>query len=409
MPETPGSFSGSDAIFCVVCIFLVPFAAAGLGLINTGLSRSRNAAHSMLAALCVFAAAVLVFGACGFAIESGNAARWIGDGPLFLRGLDFNSPAGAVLLLELFGAALAAMIPLAAGGERWRLAAICVSTAVLTGWTYPLFAHWMWGGGWLARQGFMDSAGGSSIQVVGGLTALSIAWILGPRRGKFTSDGVPTAMPGHNAVIVLFGCMLALVGWIGLNSAGGILFGGAKAIGSVGIAINTVLAAAAAAASAVVITRVRFGKPDASLAANGWVAGLVASSAGCAIVKPASAVFIGAVAGAVVILAIELFELRMKVDDPAGAISVHAVGGIWGVLAIGMFGPLPGQLLAQLIGVATLIGLVLPMSYGLNWLLDRVLHQRVAAEGERQGMDLFELGAGAYPDFVTHREDLMRR
>ncbi len=155
------------------------------------------------------------------------------------------------------------------------------------------------------------------------------------------------------------------------------------------------------------MTRVRFGKPDASLAANGWVAGLAASSAGCVLVKPAAAVFIGSVAGAVVILAIELFELHMKVDDPAGAISVHAVGGIWGVIAAAIFGP--ARFLPQLIGVATLIGLVLPMSYVLNWLLDKIMRQRVAAEGERQGMDLFELGAGAYPDFVTHREDLLRR
>lgn len=401
MPETPGTFSGSDAIFCVLCIFLVPFAVAGLALINTGLTRSRNAAHAMLASLCVFAAAVLVFGACGAAVESGNAGR------LFLRGMDFNSSAGAMLLFELFGVGVAAIIPLGAGAERWRIAAICASTALLAGWTYPLFAHWTWGGGWLARQGFIDAGGGGSIQGVGGLTALAVAWILGPRRGKFTSDGVPTAMPGHNAVMVLLGCMLALVGWIGLNSGGGMLFGGAKAISTIVIAINTVLAAAASAATAAVITRVRFGKPDASLAANGWVAGLAASSAGCALVKPAAAVFIGAVAGAVVILAIELFELRMKVDDPAGAVSVHAVAGMWGILAAGIFGP--GQFLAQLIAVATLVGLILPMSYGLNWLLDKIMRQRVAAEGERQGMDLFEVGAGAYPDFVTHREDLLRR
>lgn len=407
MLETQGSLSGSDAIFCILCIFLIPLAAGGLALMNTGLNRSRNAAHAMLASLCVFAVAALAFGACGFAVESGNPERWIGNGTLFLRGVDFNSSSSAVLLFQLFGASLAAMIPLGAGAERWRVSAICASTALLAGWTYPLFAHWSWGGGWLARQGFVDAAGGGSIQVLGGVTALSIAWILGARRGKFTSDGVPTAIPGHNAVIVLFACLLALVGWIGLNSAGGMLFGGRNAIGSVVIAINTVLSAAAAAASAAIITRVRFGKPDASLAANGWIAGLVASSAGCAIVKPAAAVFIGAVAGAVVMLAIELFELRMKVDDPAGAISVHAAGGIWGLLAVGMFGP--GQFLAQLIGVATLVGLVLPMSYGLNWLLDRAMRQRVAAEGERQGMDLFELGAGAYPDFMTHREDLLRR
>jgi ammonium transporter, Amt family len=206
---------------------------------------------------------------------------------------------------------------------------------------------------------------------------------------------------------VLFGCMLALPGWIALNTAGATLFASARPMDAGPIGVNTLLAAAGGAIAALSVTRLRFGKPDASLTANGWVSGLVASSAGCAVVKPVEAVLIGVVAGALVVFGIEILELRMKVDDPGGAISVHAVGGIWGVMAAGIFGP--GQLLPQLVGVATLIGCVLPMSYGLNWALDRIVRQRVTAEGERQGMDLFELGAGAYPDFVTRPDDLFRR
>ncbi len=399
MPET--LTLEMQAIFPFFCILLVPFAGAGLSLINAGLNRSRNAAQTMLASLCVFAVAALVYFVCGLAVET--------NGRLFLRGLIFDSASGTILLLQLFSVGLAAMIPLAAGAERWRLAASCASTALFAALTYPLFAHLVWRGGWLTSLGFLDASGASCIQSVGGLTALSIAWILGPRRGKFTSDGVPTAMPGHNAVVVLFGCMLAPVGWMGLNAAGAMLFANAKPIDSILVAVNTILSASGAAAAALAITRVRFGKPDASLTVNGWVSGLVASSAGCAVLKPAEAVLTGMVAGALVIFGIELLELRMKVDDPAGAISVHAVGGMWGVLAVGIFAGEPASLLAQLVGVATLMGFVLPMSYGLNWLLDRFLRQRVAAEGERQGMDLFELGAGAYPDFVTHREDLFRR
>lgn len=375
-----------QAIFCFFCTLLVPLVAAGLAFINAGLNRSRNAAQVMLASLAVFAVAVLAYALCGFAVARST---------------------GTVLVFELFSVAIAALIPLAAGAERWSLAASCMSTAIFAAWTYPLFAHWVWGGGWLARQGFQDAGGASCIQSVGGLTALSIAWILGPRRGKFTSDGVPTAMPGHNAVIVLFGCMLALPGWIALNAAGATLFASARPLDAGSIAVNTLLAAAGAAIAALSITRLRFGKPDASLTANGWVSGLVASSAGCAVVKPVEAVLIGVVAGALVVFGIEILELRLKVDDPGGAISVHAVGGIWGVLAAGIFGP--GQLLPQLVGIGTLIGCVLPMSYGLNWVLDRIIRQRVAAEGERQGMDLFELGAGAYPDFVTRPDDLFRR
>ncbi|HTU47177.1 MAG TPA: hypothetical protein VMF91_19095 [Bryobacteraceae bacterium] len=377
-----------QAFFTFFCTLLVPFAAAGISLLNAGLSRSRSAAHSMLTSLVVFAIAMLAYALCGFLVARSS---------------------GSVLLLQLFSVGIAAMIPLAAGAERWRIAAASVSTAIFAGWTYPLFAHLAWNGGWLARQGFVEAGGSSCIHGVGGLTALAIAWILGPRRGRFTPDGVPTAMPGHNAVIVLFGCMLALTGWIGLNTATAILLANANPNDAVSIAVNTALGAAAGAIAALAVTRLRFGKPDASLTANGWVSGLVAGSAGCAVVKPAEAVLIGLVAGALVIFGIELLELRMKVDDPAGAISVHAVGGIWGVLAAGIFLGSAGQFVTQLVGVATLIGLVLPMSYGLNWVLDRVLRQRVAAEGERQGMDLFELGAGAYPDFVTRPDDVFRR
>jgi Amt family ammonium transporter len=191
--------------------------------------------------------------------------------------------------------------------------------------------------------------------------------------------------------------------------------------------MNTTLAAAAAALTAAFITNVRFGKPDASLTANGWVAGLVASSATCAFVVPAEAVVIGSVAGAVVTFCIEWLELKMEVDDPGGAVSVHAIGGLWGLLAAGLFARFPdpvlsvaghpatpavsasGQWLAQVIGVATLLGFVLPLTYGLNSLFNRIYPYRVSVEGERQGMDLHELGAGAYPEFVTHTEDFLPR
>jgi Amt family ammonium transporter len=176
------------------------------------------------------------------------------------------------------------------------------------------------------------------------------------------------------------------------------------------------------------MTQVRFGKPDASLCANGWVGGLVASSAACAFVAPAVALVIGLTAGALVTLAVEWFELHLRVDDPGGAISVHAVGGIWGVLALGLFATFPGrvintaagplaaqvgggsgQLLAQLVGVATLLGFVLPLTYSLNWLLNRFYPLRVSLDGERQGMDLHELGAGAYPEQDSNNDEFIGR
>jgi len=436
-------------LVCIFCIFLVPLAGAGISLINAGLGRSRNAGHMMMAAVSTLAVAAIVYFVCGFAwqgyigipghslVFSGKSWNWIAAQPFFFRGLGFDgSTASLAALLQMFCVGLAALIPLGSGADRWRLRASCASAALLAGWTYPLFAHWVWGGGWLAQLGvnyglglgFIDAGGASSIHVVGGLTALAATWILGPRRGKYSPDGMAPAIPGHNGVFVLFGCLLALLGWFGLNSAGAILFTGGAPAQSAMIAINTLLQASAACLTAAVITGIRFGKPDASLSANGWIGGLVASSATCAFVVPAESIVIGSIAGALVTFSVEWFELKLEVDDPAGAVSVHAIGGIWGLLAVGIFARFhspvlnvagasmpamdagaPGQWLAQLVGVATLLGFVLPLTYGLNLALNRICPFRVAIEGERQGMDLYELGAGAYPEFVTHTEDFLPR
>jgi Amt family ammonium transporter len=160
-----------------------------------------------------------------------------------------------------------------------------------------------------------------------------------------------------------------------------------------------------------VVTRIRFARPDASLTANGWIAGLVASCAAAACVKPAAAMIVGGVAGILVVWVSDSLEFQFAIDDPGGAVSVHAVGGLWGVLAVALLadaGP-SGQWLAQVVGVATLLGFVLPLTYGLNWLLDRVYRQRVSRDGELQGMDLFELGAGAYPEFDIHGDEFLQR
>jgi Amt family ammonium transporter len=430
----PASLSEVSATLCVVLILMVPLAGAGLALVNAGLVRSRSAAHVMLGSLCVFAVAAIVYVAIGFSWQGapggpahtlmigGKAWNWIAAEPFFLRGLQLDlTPSALVLLLQMFSVGLAAMIPLGAGAERWKLGASCASTILLAGWIYPLFAHWVWCDGWLSQlgaqyglgQGFVDGGGASTIQVMGGLSALSMAWMLGPRRGKYSSDAGSGAIPAHNIVLVLAGCMLAWIGWLGLNSAGAILFNHSAPSTVVLIAVNTTLSAAASALAALVVTRLRFGRPDASLTANGWMAGLVASSAAAAFLKPASAILVGAVAGVLVVYSIDVLEFRLTIDDPGGAISVHAVAGLWGLLSLALLtdagGGSRGQWLAQVIGVATLLGLILPMIYGLNWLLDRIYPYRVDEEGEWQGMDLHELGAGAYPEFVVHSDDFSQR
>jgi Amt family ammonium transporter len=440
----PVNLSEIQAALCIVFLMLAPLSGCGLALINAGLGRSRNAAHSMMAALCIMAVAACAWFVCGWAFEgypggltysfqvAGRQWYWIGAEPWFFRGLAAGglTPGGSpAVLFAWFGivaAGLAGLIPLGGSSDRWRLGAICGSTALLAGVTFPLFGHWTWGGGWLAQlgtnfglgRGYIDVGGSGTIHATGGLTALAIAWIVGPRRGKYGLDGMPMALPGHNAVLVLFGCMVAFVGWLGLNSAGAVLFAGADTAQIPMIAINTLMAASAAALAAAIVTKLRFGKPDASLTANGWIGGLVAGSAGCAFLPPAVMVIIGLVAGALIPFVVELLDLRLEIDDPGGAISVHAAGGIWGVLAAVLFnglgtagGLLPGgsgQLTAQVVGIATLIGFVFPLTYGLNWVLNLVMPQRVGIEGDQQGMDLHELGAGAYPEFMTHTDDFMR-
>ncbi|MFY9727369.1 MAG: hypothetical protein WB579_24890 [Bryobacteraceae bacterium] len=421
----PPAPSESATVLVLACLLVAPLAIAGIALVNTGLGRSRSASHAMLASLCAVSVAAVAYFVCGFAIQgfagspahtitaAGKQWNWIAAQPLFLRGLPLDaSPACLVFWLQLLSVALVGVIPLGAGLDRWRLGAAAASTALLAGLVYPLFAHWVWGGGWLAQIGFVDAAGGAPVQAVGGLTALAIAWILGPRRGKYSTEGgMPAAIPGHNAVLVLFACFLIWTGWLGLNGAGAMLFCGAPVSALVRVDLNTTLSAAMAGLAAAGITRARFGRPDASLCANGWIGGLAASSAGCLFLTPAVAALVGLVAGALVVFTVEWLDIYGEIDDPTGSVSVHAAGGIWGVLALGFFArsSAPVQPLSQIAGVATLLGFVLPLAYGLNWLLDRVSPQRVAQEGERQGLDLHELGAGAYPEFVIHREDFLQR
>jgi Amt family ammonium transporter len=420
-------------------MMLIPFAAAGLALIHQGLGRSRSAAHAMLASLCALAVSAIVFvlfgaswaGYTGSAIHSFTAGGvrwdWLGAASFFTRGISFDGQDAAslnrslVLCLELLAVGLAATIPLSAGADRWRLGPICLTSALLGGVIFPLFAHWVWGGGWLARLGanfgianFIDVGGAGVVQVVGGLAALSVAWIAGPRRGKYSDDGIPAAIPGHNIVQVLFGCLLALVGWIGLDAAASILFYGAGPQQVVGVVINAILSASAGCMAALVVTRARYHKPDASLSANGWIAGLVAGSAACAMISPVAAIDIGLAAGVLSTYLIEIFELHLRVDDPGGAVSVHALAGIWGLFALGLFGHFPdgtrgGHLLAQVVGICALLGFMLPLIHGGNLLLNRWSTYRVDDDGHWHGMDVRELGAGAYPEFVIHADEFVPR
>jgi len=428
-PAPVFTLSETAVALTLALLLLAPLALAGLALLNAGFGRSRSAAQALLGDLSIVSVAVIVFAAVGAAIAGNSSAaghtfylggtswNWIGSGPLFLKSFHI-APVQAQLetLFQFLAVALGAMIAWGSGADRWRLSAGCAAAAVFAAVVFPFGAHWIWGGGWLARlganfglgAGFLDAGGAAMVHAAGGLSALAVVWIVGPRRGKFPKEGFSTAMPGHQVVYVLFGCLLCLVGWLAWNTAGAVLWAQAPLTALPITAVNTVLSASAALLATFTVTRLRFGKPDASMCANGWLAGLVASSACAALVTPVESFFVGAVAGIATPLLVELLELALSIDDPSGAVTVHGVAGLWGLLAAGFFAPQAGQLLAQLIGIAAILGLIFPVVYLLFALLNRFIPFRVDPDGERIGMDLHELGGGAYPEFVIHRDESYR-
>jgi Amt family ammonium transporter len=309
--------------------------------------------------------------------------------------------------------------------ERWKWSAFIVFGFFISMFVYPLFANWVWGGGWLAQlganfglgHGHVDFAGSSVVHMVGGVAALAGALVIGPRIGKFTKDGTPVAIPGHDIPMALLGTFILAFGWFGFNP-GSTLAGGDLRIAVV--AVNTMLAGAAGALASMVVMMAKFGKPDPSMMANGMLAGLVAITAPCAFVTAPASVLIGLVAGVLVVGSVFFVERTLKVDDPVGAISVHGVNGAWGVLSLGLFADgkygdgwngVPGtvtglfygdakQLLAQSIGILTCFVFVFATMYAFFKLVDVLVGNRVPADVELAGLDLPEMGALAYPEFV---------
>jgi Amt family ammonium transporter len=338
----------------------------------------------------------------------------------------------AVMVLFLFQMVFmdtALTIVTGTAAERWKYSAFVLSSFVMGAFTYPIFANWAWGGGWLANlganfglgKGYADFAGSGVVHAVGGLTALAMGIMIGPRIGKYDRSGRSNAIIGHDIVLVLTGCFILAFGWFGFNpgSTLGASGNGSLRIGS--IAVNTMLAGMAGSFGAMLYMWIRYGKPDASMSGNGLLAGLVAITAPSGFVNPVGSVIIGVIAGVLVCLAVEFIDRVMKVDDPVGAISVHGVNGIWGVISVGLFADGksnyggswngvtgnvtglfygdPGQLVAQLIGASALIGFVFSFSFAVNLALDFFVGQRVSAKAELDGLDLPEMGALGYPEF----------
>jgi len=315
-----------------------------------------------------------------------------------------------------------ATIPTGALAERWKFSAFIIYGFFVSILLYPIYGNWVWGGGWLSAlgrnfglgHGVVDFAGSGVVHMVGGICGLAGAIVLGPRIGKYGKDGKPNAIPGHNIPMAIIGTFILAFGWFGFNP-GSTLAGGDLRIGVV--AANTMLASAGGAMTAMMYMKLRFGKPDPSMIANGFLAGLGAITAPCAFVNSVSAVIIGAVAGVLVCAAVFFIEGRLKVDDPVGAIAVHGVNGAWGIISLGLFadgkygdgwngvsGAVTGlfygdagQFAAQCINVLVCFTFVFSASFVFFKIQHAVMGIRVAPEVELMGLDLPEVGAIAYP------------
>jgi ammonium transporter, Amt family len=440
-------------VWTLVAGFLVMFMQAGFALVETGLCRAKNANHTMMMNFMVYGFGLFAYWVMGFAIQQGGSAGisnlggmnplnnefklslfgkdWglFGTKGFFLSGDTYDVGVMVLFLFQMVFMDTATTIVTGAAAERWKFAAFAISTFFLGAITYPLFGNWAWGGGWLSQlgvnfklgHGYCDFAGSGVVHSVGGLTALAVAMIIGPRIGKYNRDGSANAIPGHDITMVLLGCFILAFGWFGFNpgSTLGASGNGNLRIGS--IAVNTMLAGCTGSFGAILYMWIRFGKPDASMSGNGLLAGLVAITAPSGFVNTVGSAIIGLSAGVLVCLSVEFLERVFKIDDPVGATSVHGTCGLYGVLCVGLFadgtsnyggswngvdGSVtglfygdPGQFVAQLIGVCTLVGVIFTLSYVFNWFIDVFVGQRVTADAELEGLDLPEMGALGYPEF----------
>ncbi|EPR36315.1 ammonium transporter [Desulfovibrio sp. X2] len=444
-----------NMVWTLVCGFLVMFMQAGFALAETGFTRAKNAGHTMAMNMMIYGIGMLGYWICGFALQMGGVggvAALGGGGALdseftvtllgktfglfgtkgfFLSGTTYDAVIFSIFLFQMVFMDTTATIPTGSMAERWTFKSFVVYGFFISMFVYPLYANWVWGGGWLSAlgsnfglgHGTLDFAGSSVVHMTGGVAAAAGAIVLGPRIGKFNEDGTPNAMPGHHVPMAIAGCFILAFGWFGFN-AGSTLAGSDLRIGV--IATNTMLASAAGAMSSMCYMWARYGKPDISMAANGLLAGLVAITAPCAFVNSVSAVIIGLIAGILLCVSVLFVEQKLKIDDPVGAISVHGVNGAWGLISLGLFadgtygdgangvaGAVKGlfygdasQLMAQIAGVVTNTVFVFVVMFVFFIILDKITPLRVKREHELEGLDQHEVAVMAYPEFTltkTHR------
>ncbi|MBI1813514.1 MAG: ammonium transporter [Deltaproteobacteria bacterium] len=436
--------------------YLVLFMQAGFALLTCGLVRKKNAAHLMMLNFAAYVFAFLAYYAVGFAFQWGGVAlnaapasiggaptlnefligsgQWgfLGGKGFFLSGPAYDASANVLMLFEVVFMETAGYIIVGAICERITFGAFLLCEMFVGAILYPIFGCWVWGGGWMSQlgttmgwgHGYVDFAGSTVVHAVGGFCAMALAFILGPRLGKYGPDGKPRPFPAHNIVFVVSGTFILLFGWMGFNP-GSTLAATDLRIGVV--AVNTNLAAVAGSASSLVVWYLMFGKPDISMACNGMLAGLVAITAPCAFVGPNAAVIIGVMAGALVCFGVLFNERVIKVDDPCGAISVHGYCGWLGAVCVGIFADGTygagwngvgattylgnagqgvtgllygdwGQFTLQLCGATLCVVYAFTLTFVVFKVVNAVKSMRVSREIELEGLDVPEFGGLAYPE-----------
>jgi len=413
------SFNALNTMWILLAAFMVFFMQAGFGMLEAGLVRTKNAANIIMKNLLDFCFAALGYFIFGYAIMYGGSGMFVGTEGWFLIGAVSaveDVPLEAVWLFQAVFAGTAATIVAGAVAERMRFGAYLGYAFLITAFIYPVVGHWVWGGGWLAELGFHDFAGSTVVHGVGGISALVGAWLLGPRFGRFGPDGSPHVIAGHNMPLVGMGVFILWFGWFGFNAGSTLGFDEPDVVARV--AINTMLAPSAGAIAAMFTAWAWWGKPDLTISLNGALAGLVGITAPCAVVSPSASLFIGLLAGILVVFGIDWMN-RIRVDDPVGAVPVHGLCGIWGTLAVGLFGqsalgaPTDGllygggvnQLGIQCLGVIACYAFAGLAMYIVFKFIDVTVGLRVSHETELRGLDLDEHGMESYAGFQIFTTD----
>lgn len=407
-------YSSVNTIWVLLGAALVFFMQAGFAMCEAGFTRAKNTGNILMKNLMDFCIGTPVFWLLGFGIMFGGAGALIGGFDPFVQG-DYSSilpegvPLSAFFIFQTVFCATAATIVSGAMAERTKFISYCIYSFMISAVVYPISGHWIWGGGWLSQLGFHDFAGSTAVHMVGGVSALIGAKILGPRIGKYDEDGKPRAILGHNLSIAALGVFILWFCWFGFNGCSTVSMTGDDTIQSAGsIFVTTNMAAAVACVTTMIFTWIRFRKPDISMTFNAALGGLVAITAGCDMVSVGGAAIIGICAGIVLPLAVEFFDKVVKIDDPVGAISVHGVCGAMGTLLTGLlavdgglfYGGGASFFLTQCLGVVSVIAWVVVTMLIVFTVIKHTIGLRTSAVEELEGLDIHEHGLPtAYADF----------